>query len=102
MHKMYTIGNGIRNLLKNMLLSVILITAFYQEKYNYVMIILLNKSVLFGFSDFYEEFKKTENSNKKNMEELTEMLNFLELYYETNQISTIQKYITKLNLIILY
>ena len=86
MHKMYTIGNGIRNLLKNMLLSVILITAFYQEKYNYVMIILLNKSVLFGFSDFYEEFKKTENSNKKNMEELTEMLNFLELYYETNQI----------------
>ena len=103
-NKIYTVGKIIRNLLKKILLGTILIIAFYQEKYNYIMIILLNKSIIFGFSDFYEDFKKTENSNKKNMEELTEMLNFLELYYESNEIyvnnTPIEKK-TKLNILTL-
>jgi len=85
-HKIYTLGNTIRSLLKNVLLSILLVVALYQEKYNYIMIILLNKSVIFGFSDVYEDLKRTENSNKKNMEDLTEMFNFLETYYESNQI----------------
>jgi ABC-type multidrug transport system ATPase subunit len=81
-HKVATI---IRSFIKNALLTIILIMAFYQEKYNYIMIILLNRNILFGFSNFYEDFKKTENSNKKNMEELIEMLEFLEKYYNTNK-----------------
>lgn len=83
-HKNYIISNSVRTFLKNILLTCIIVMAFYQEKYNYIMIILLNRTIIFGFSDFYEDFKKTENSNKKNMEELTEMLNFLEEYYNSN------------------
>ena len=82
--KNYNIANALRSLIKNLLLSIILIVVFYREKYNYIMIILLNRSIIFGFSDFYEDFKKTENSNKKNMEELTSMLEFLEDYYKNN------------------
>lgn len=82
--KNYTIANTIRSLIKNLLLSIILIVVFYREKYNYIMIILLNRTIIFGFSDFYEDFKKTENSNKKNMEQLTSMLEFLEDYYKNN------------------
>jgi ABC-type transport system involved in cytochrome bd biosynthesis fused ATPase/permease subunit len=84
-NKNYEINNSIRGFIKNIFLSIILFSAFYQEKYNYIMILLLNKSIIFGFSDFYEEFKKSENSNKRNIEELLEMLNFLELYYKTNK-----------------
>ena len=86
MNKIYKIRNSIRGFIKNIFLSAILIVAFYQEKYNYIMIILLNKNIIFGFSDFYEDFKKTENSNKKNTEDLIEMLEFLELYYKSNLI----------------
>ena len=84
MNKSYFFGNMIRSFIKNILLSIILIVAFYQKKYSYLMIILLNRSIIFGFSDFYEEFKKTENSNKKNMEDLIEMFEFLEDYYLKN------------------
>ena len=83
--KIYNIGFGIRNLTKNLLLTIILIFAVYQEKYNYITIILLNKSIIFGFSDFYEELKQIENSNNKTMEELTEMLTWVEEYYKTNE-----------------
>jgi ABC-type transport system involved in cytochrome bd biosynthesis fused ATPase/permease subunit len=44
----------------------------------------LNQSIIFGFYDFYENFKANESSNRKNMEELTEMLNFLESYYSND------------------
>ncbi len=83
-NKCYIIKNTIRGLIKNIFLFAILMVAFYQEKYNYIMIILLNKNIIFGFSDFYEDFKKTETQNKKNTEDLIEMLEFLEDYYKTN------------------
>jgi ABC-type transport system involved in cytochrome bd biosynthesis fused ATPase/permease subunit len=84
MYKFQEILSCIRTCLKNLLLTCIIIAIYYQQKYNYIIMILLNKNIIFGFSDCYENFKKTEHSNKKNMEGLVEMLEFLDEYYKSN------------------
>lgn len=78
----------IRNVVKNLLLVLIFVIAYYKNNLNLITIVFLNKTTIFGFSDVYEEFKKTENYNKRNMEELNSMLEHLEKYYQSAEIIT--------------
>ena len=85
--KYYEIASLISNLIKNILLGTMFIIIYYQNKVNYILTLFLNQNTIFGFSDIYSEFKKTENSSKKNMEELISMLEFLSDYYSGKKIN---------------
>jgi energy-coupling factor transporter ATP-binding protein EcfA2 len=80
----YEIGTIISNLLKNVFLFLIFTLIYYQGKTEYILILLLNKNIIYGFSDIYAEFKQTENNSKKRMEELFTMLDFLNDSKENN------------------
>ncbi len=80
----FEIGTIITNLLKNGFLFLIFALIYYQNKTEYILILLLNKNIIYGFSDIYAEFKQTENNSKKRMEDLFSMLDFLNNYKENN------------------
>jgi len=72
----YKIGNLVTISIKAIFLFAILCLVY--GKNNYILILLLNQGIIFGFVDLYTEFKQTENSNKKHMEELFNMLEFID------------------------
>lgn len=80
----YKLENIISIGIKALFLFGIISLVYYQQKYNYILILILNQNIIFGFVDLYTEFKQTENSNKKHMEELFKMLEFIDNYEKEN------------------
>jgi ABC-type transport system involved in cytochrome bd biosynthesis fused ATPase/permease subunit len=88
-HKINNFTELLRNIVKTLLLIAIFLIAYWKNDYELIMVMYLNKSTIFGFSDVYEEFKKTENYNKKHMEELNLMLEDLSKFYSDSEIKVL-------------
>lgn len=86
----YTIKCIIRTCCKNLFLILTIYIAYYQKNHNLIILLFINRNIIFGISDHYEKYKKNEISNNKNMEQLLEMLNFLNNYYKLNNIHCYQ------------
>ncbi len=82
----HNVGVLIGNVIKNTFLMVIFMLVYYQNKTEYILILLLNKDIIFGFSNLYVEFKQSENNSKKRMEELLSMLEYLNEYKNKEKI----------------
>jgi ABC-type transport system involved in cytochrome bd biosynthesis fused ATPase/permease subunit len=94
----YELSNTFTTVFKNLILALVFGIVYYNDKLNYILVLFINQSIIFGFADLYADFKKTENSNSKNMEELTAMLEFLDQYYLKNKINVVSSDYSKINL----
>ena len=98
----YKLESIINNLIKTSFLLIIITWLFYMENKSYILLLLLNQNMIFGFADLYLQLRQEEISNKKHMEVIFSMLEFLDEYYKSNQINIfIDNQINKLDKLIL-
>ncbi len=85
----YKIESMVNNLIKSLFLLIVITWLFYKENKSYILLLLLNQNMIFGFADLYLQLRQEEVSNKRHMEDVFSMLEFLDNYYKTNQINIV-------------